>query len=130
VNRHGWISAGDYRLMWIVGLDEWEVQRCFPLFLPRPRREFKPTTREGVVFFGGDDCALVIERAPALGSCLPNGGATGETLNLAQRASKKVGVRAEAAKSVVVAMPARSNCIDGRILFQSLQDEVTAVAAP
>src|ERR1035441_3598734 len=112
------------------GGTNWKFNGASLRFLRKPGRELKPTARERVILFGGNYCALVIENAPALGSSLPNGGATGEALNLAQRVSKKIGVRAKATESVIVALPAGSNCIDGRILLQSRQDELTAVAAP
>jgi hypothetical protein len=67
--------------------DHSDVEENSPLFLLKPRRELKPTTRERVVFLGGNDCALMIENAPALRRSLPNGRATGYTLNLPQRVS-------------------------------------------
>jgi hypothetical protein len=67
--------------------DHSDVEGELPLFLLKPRSELKPTTRERVVFPGGNDCALMIENAPALRRSLPNGRATGHTLNLPQRVS-------------------------------------------
>jgi hypothetical protein len=71
----------------------------------------------------------MIENTPAVRSTAPDGSAAGETVSLKKRVGKEVSVRPELAKTMVIALPAYSGCIDGRILLQSAEDELAAVAA-
>jgi hypothetical protein len=84
--------------------------------------------RNNVVLFRRDECALVIENAPALRAALPDGRAAAETVSLAQCVRKKICLSAESAKAEIGTLPAGRGRVDGRILFKNAEDEVPTVA--
>jgi len=70
----------------------------------------------------------MIENAPALAGLLPKSGAAAEALDLPQSVSEQVNVGTQAAKAVIVAVPARGSRVDRRALFENTEDDVSTVA--
>jgi len=90
---------------------------------------YRHSRGNNIIFFGGDDCALMVENAPAVTGALPNCGPTGEALGLPQCVRKQVGVSAEATDAAVVYLPPWRRGIAGHVLAQGAEDELAVTAA-
>jgi hypothetical protein len=88
---------------------------------------------EGVVIVGGDDGALVEEDLPVARGLLPDGGAAGEAVGLAEGVGEEVGVGmgggAEGDEGEAGGSPACGGGVDGWVFGEHGEDEVAGVAA-